>query len=55
MSSEALQMLQISAVTLACLSGLFGEPHRSAMLPRANTKFLFGPIGVYFVLVVLAI
>lgn len=30
MSDEALQTLQSAAITLACLSGLFGEPHRSA-------------------------
>ena len=30
MSAEALQTLQVTAITLACLSGLFGELHRSA-------------------------
>jgi hypothetical protein len=29
MSAEALQTLQIAAITLACVSGLFGEAHCS--------------------------
>jgi hypothetical protein len=40
MSAEALQTLQTAAITLACLSGLFGEPHRSATTRQLNTKLL---------------
>ena len=54
MSSEALQTLQISAITLACLSGLFGE-HSASCYRTQILSFFFWSTGVYLVLVVLAI
>jgi hypothetical protein len=33
MSAETLQNLEITAIALSSLSGLFGEAHRSAILP----------------------
>ncbi|KAH8992509.1 hypothetical protein EDB92DRAFT_1858249 [Lactarius akahatsu] len=52
MSADTLQTLQITAITLASLSGLFGEwTYRSVVAsPRQ-----YGMTGVYFVLFVLAV
>jgi hypothetical protein len=39
-SSDALQTLQIAAITLACLTGMFGEAHRSAITSRLSQRTL---------------
>lgn len=56
-SSDALQTLQIAAISLACLTGLFGEAHRSATATRqysTNTRRMTRT-GVYLVIFALAI
>ena len=53
-SSDALQTLQIAAITLTCLTGLFGEAHSFCyyLVPLStNTR----RTGVYLVIFVLAI